>query len=757
MDSFFYWTLVVKYNLRHFFLGLALLAFFMGSRSMVVAAETPGAKKAKADGQRPRIGIALGGGGALGFAHVGVLRVLEQQRVPVDCIVGTSMGSIVGGLYASGMSPDEIEDFMSQVDWWDILKDSTPRKQLHFRRKRDDARYLMDIELGLRGARLTMPSGFAAGQKFNNVMQMLTLNAIGIDDFDKLNIPYRAVATDLRTGEVVVLDQGNLATAMRASMAVPGVFTPVELDGRLLVDGGVVNNIPVDVVRAMDVDVIIAVDVGASGDKAPEEMKLETLNEIVGQTFLIVRRPSQREQVASADVAIEPDLTGFTAATFHKVAPIIAKGEAAAAVLKKRLARYAVPAEVYQVFLQKQRARRKQTLTLSSITVQGNQLVDERRIRARIQIQPGDTFAWDTLESDLAAVYGFGDFQAVTYRLIPRGEQHELAVSCQEKPWGPNYLRFGLRLESDLSGNSSWHSLLNVSRLSINRLGGELALDLEIGTDRGLFVEWYQPLDYEGFTFLAPRFEYRNEEHGEYRGNERIADYAVESIEVGLDAGLQFGSHAELRLGPRWYNIDASVDTGATDLPEINDDVGGFRGQVILDRLDDVVFARNGHYLAVIGDFVPGSLGANDPFEQLTLDGRWYGSIDDHTAIALASGSTGFNNDLPDYAEFQMGGAFSLTGLADGQMRGDHSALGSLGYRYRLGMLPPSLGEGIYVLTRIEAGLVWDKGENLDPRDARIGTAIALGADTALGPAFLGYGIADGGASRAYISLGTLF
>ncbi len=704
-----------------------------------------------------KIGVVLGGGGALGFAHVGVLRTLEENRVPIDYIAGTSMGSIVAGLYASGMSPDEIEAFFCNVDWWDILKDKTARRKRHFRRKRDDARYLMDVELGFKGARLTFPSGFASGQKFNNVMQTLTVNSVGAANFDELNIPYRAVATDLKRGVPVILDRGNLATAMRASMAVPGVFTPVELDGRLLVDGGIVNNIPVDVVRGMGADIIIAVDVGAWQEQAPEDLQLDTLADIVAQTYLIVQRPGQREQVASADVLIEPDLTGFSASGFHQAAPIIAKGGEAAEGKLADIRKLSVSEEQYKKFIRKQRKVKNKEIRLSSIDIEENVFVDERRIRARLSAEQGEIFDSAELETDLAYLYGFGDFQSVNYQITPEGEEHKLTVFCKEKPWGPRFIRFGLRLESDVSGNTSWSGLLNFSRRSANRLGGEIDVDIEFGTDRGVMLEWYQPLDFDGHTFVAPRLDYRNELQGLYEDGDRIADYEVETFEAGLDLGWQFGAHAELRIGPFWHGIDAEIETGDSDLPTASDGVGGVRCQFIIDRLDKVVFSRDGYLLAILGSVSPEGMGADEQFERASLGFRSFASHGDHTLITRLSGGTSFGGDLPEYAEYELGGVRSLGGLAEGQLRGDYFALASLGYRCRLGKLAPSLGEGVYLTARLDAGNTWDEGEDIEAEDLLFGGIVGLGTETVLGPISLAYGHAEGGQSRFYFSLGSIF
>ena len=272
---------------------------------------------------RPKVGLVLGGGGALGMSHVGVLRVLEEQRVPIDYICGTSMGAIIGGLYASVMSPDEIQAFLEGLNWNEVMSDNTPRRELAFRRKFENQRYLIEMGVGRKG--LKMGAGMAAGHKFNNLLQLEVQRAATITNFNQLSIPYRAVATDLQSGTAYVIDHGNLARAMRASMAVPGAFTPVEIDGRLLVDGGIVNNLAVDVAKSMGADIIIAVDVGsASDDVDPEELK--GIAGILGRTYAIMQRPGQVEQFKQADIGLQPELADFKASQFARRSALLSTG-----------------------------------------------------------------------------------------------------------------------------------------------------------------------------------------------------------------------------------------------------------------------------------------------------------------------------------------------------------------------------------------------------------------------------------------------
>lgn len=702
---------------------------------------------------RPRIGLALGGGGALGFAHIGVLKVLEEQRVPIDYIAGTSMGSIVAGLYACGMAPDEIQAFLQKLDWNEVLTDETPRRELFFRRKQDDQRYLFGMGLGPRGPKLGM--GMAAGQKFNNLMQFATLRSAAITNFNELPIPYRAVATDLDSGQPFVIDHGNLGMAMRASMAVPGVFTPVELEGHLLVDGGIVDNLPVDVVKAMGADIVIAVDVGASSDTVDRE-KLRSLSGILARTYAIAQRPDQVKNFKLADIGIQPPLAGFTASQFSRVSEFVPRGEEGARVQAAALSRLSMTEEAYAAFLAKQRRAPLEAAHVSAVTVTGNQRVSESIIRGRIHTRPQAPLDPDLVYRDLLGVYGIDEFEQVLFTFTPDSEETgTLNYAVTEKSWGPMYFKYGLNLRSDFEEDAQWAMLLNLTRMSVNRLGGEWRTELQVGTERAVLSEFYQPMDSHGYVFVAPKFEYQTDSQDVYQDDNQIAEYALQTIEGGLDVGLQLRHHAEMRVGPIWGTGQAEVETGSADLPEMEEDYAGGRASFVVDRQDRTLFAREGYLIDVRGLVANEDMGGNVDFEKLAGSGRAHQSIGDHTLSLVLQGGTGLGNDLPGYAQFTLGGPFGFAGLAKDQFRGSYLGVASIGYRYRLMQLPAQLGRGIYGLSRFDTGNVWS--EEVDTDDLRYGGMVGLGVDSATGPLFLGYGRADEGYDRIYFSLGTVF
>lgn len=704
---------------------------------------------------RPKIGVVLGGGGALGMAHVGVLRVLEEMRIPIDYVGGTSMGAIISGMYASGMSPDEIEHFLKSQNWWDVLNDYTPRRDQEFRRKRDEDRYF--IELGWNGG-LRFGSGAAAGQKFNNLLQTETLRTVAITNFDELPIPFRCVATDLRTGKGVVLDHGNLAKAMRASMAVPGAFTPVEWDDYMFADGGLVNNMPVDVVRAMGADVLIAVDVGGAAARAETNNTYGSIGEVLSRTYSIMQRPDQEKNLATADVVLIPEIAEYSASDFQKVEEIVRPGEAAARAAGDQLRKYGVDDETFRKYLKNQRRVQPADVPISKVVLTGNRRVDSRVAQGRVRSRPG-TLDLEQVRRDLLHLYGLGEFEQVRYTVRPdAGGRNTLEYAMKEKPWGPNYLHLGLRLKSDFDQDAQWGLLLNFRKTSLNRLGGEWENELEIGNRLRAFSEIYQPLSFSGVLFAAPSVEYAKGVQGVYSNHDRIADYDLGLLTLRADLGIQLSRYAVVRAGPVWRNLDATVKTGASDLPEASEQEAGWALRLGVDRLDRIaMFAREGGQLALTVESIREEMGSPASYEKAWGRALQCFSLGDHTLQVSGAGGTSFNRDLPGYSDYLVGGEDSFIGLSDGELRLEDFAIGSLVYRYRLARLPPTFGQAIYTVLRFDAGKVWRDEEAEDESDWIHGAGVGLGLDTKMGPIYLGYGRTREGDDRGYFSLGAYF
>ena len=704
---------------------------------------------------RPKIGLVLSGGGAKGIAHIGVLKILEELNVPIDYIAGTSMGAIIGGLYASGLSPDEIQQVLMDIDWNDALRDSSSRQYLTFRRKEDNRRYLLDLEMGVKNFKLLMQPGLLSGYKLEYYLQTATLHASTIRDFDRLNIPYRAVATDVDTGEKVVLAGGDFANAMRASMAVPGLFSPVEVDGRMLVDGGLVDNMPVDVVRGMGAEVVIAVDVGAAADRGAKGPK--TLLDITGRMMAILTRANVQSQSRDADLVLKPDLTGLSPADFALVNRFVPRGEQCVQTDQDALKKYAADPDRYRAWLERQRSKSVVPLRVASVRIEGNQQMASRAIESRIKTRPGDPLDRDRIRKDLARIYGIGDFEKVSYRVFPTNDACALVYDVKEKFWGPDYLHYGLHLEGDFKSSATYDVLVNYSRMRLNPFGGEWRNEVQIGQNPRLETELYQPLDYDGYFFVSPGALVERQIQDWYDGDQRVAEYNIVQSGARLDAGMQFTEYGELRGGVLRGLGNADVEVGATNLPSFDGDIGALTAKLTLDRIDNSNFPRNGSYLEVSGFFSKEFLGAEDEYDKVSAEFMQYASVGHHTFSLRLNGGSNMGSLLPIYDEFLLGGFYSFSGYGEGELRGQYFGVGSLGYFYRIARLPATLGEGVYAGGWFDAGNVWDRSEDIKPEILRVGGTVALGADTVIGPIFLAYGQAEREIHRFYFSLGRTF
>jgi NTE family protein len=700
---------------------------------------------------RPKIGLALSGGGARGMAHVGVLEVLEDHRVPIDFVAGTSMGAIVGGLYASGLSPAQIRTALLGVDWDDLFNDRPPRRDLGYRRKQDDTSDLIKLEMGLKNGRLLLPLGLVAGQKIAYALESITLPTASVRDFDRLPIPFRAVATDLGSGEMVVLGSGNLADALRASMSIPGVVAPFEIDGRLLGDGGLVRNLPVDVARHMGAEVVIAVDV-STPLLPPEELR--SLPDITQQVAGMLTRENVEDQIQDADLTIVPELSSVTAADYAQAIPILKSGEDAARAHKDALVRYALGEEEFRERLARLRASLTGPPFIDAVAVEGSTRVDPRILERRIRTRAGRPLELETLKADLERIYELGDFERVDYALAKEGDQTRLLIRAREKPWGPNYLRFGLNTRNDFEGDTDFNVITRLTMTRLNPLGAEWRSDVEVGETRRFSTEFYQPLDFSGVFFVAPSVDYVNSIVGVFDGDDRIADYHTRSASGSLALGAQLGRYGEARLGVIRGRVRARPSVGAPGLPVLDIPAAALAARVVIDRFDDANFPDRGRAAVVDAYLARRSLGSDVSYDRVSGSVVQVYSRGRHHAFLGLGAGTDLGSEIPFYDEFPVGGLFSLSGFKQGQLRGQLFGVARAGYYKRSGKLSGIFGRGTYLAAWLEAGNAWASSREVDLDNLRYASTLTLAVDSFFGPIFLAYGHADGGHDAFYLSIG---
>lgn len=730
--------------------------WFVACLLSTLAASILSSAAPESDEERPTIGLVLSGGGARGGVHVGVLKVLEELRVPVDYVAGTSSGALAGGLYASGLSPMEIEHGIQSVDWANVLLDTSARERLSFRRKEDDNLALFPLELGVGKAGFSARPGIAAGENIEFALRALTVHTPGQLDFDELRIPFRAVAADLESGEAVVLAHGDLTEALRASMSIPGVFAPVEWEGRVLVDGGIANNLPVDVARAMGAERIIAVNVGTP----PKDPRGLSALGVAGQTVNILTERFITDQIATlgpGDLVITPELEEISASQFGRTMEAVAAGEEAARRVEAELRRFAVSEEEYARFRAHQRLLLVGPLpgvVVNEIDVRAPEGRDTRVIAGALRTKPGQPLDFAVLRKDLDRVHRLGEFEKVGIAVLPEEEGNRLRVNAKAKSWGPGYLRFGLRLESGFDGSSDFLALVHYRRPEINRLGAEWRSIGTIGETSSLVSEFFQPLHPRRKWFVAPRVTWEREQIKAFLPDGATEFFDTIQLLGQLDIGVQFSNVAEIRVGAGRGSLEAEP-VSDTDFEPVDVDLGGWRLRARVDTLDSPFFPTRGNLTDADILLSRESLGATDVYDKAELQVTQVGNAGRNVVFGRLDLGTDLGSGLPIYDSFELGGFLNLSGLQVGELRGNVLGLATLGYYWRAFHMG-QVGD-IYVGAAAQAGNVWQDVSEAGLDDLRYSGTLFVGADTPFVPVYVGFGIADQGANSFYLFVGQAF
>lgn len=710
-----------------------------------------------AETAQPKIGLVLSGGAARGLAHVGVLKALEEQGIHIDAIAGTSMGAVIGGLYASGYKIEELEKLALGIDWQQALSDAPAREDIPFRRKQDDRDFLVKQKLSFRDdGSLGLPLGVIQGQNLSLLLESLLAHSSDIRDFDKLPIPFRAVATNIVNGEKVVFRKGHLPQVIRASMSIPAVFAPVEINGQLLVDGGMVDNIPVDVAREMGVDIVIAVDIGTPlrGQK-----ELNTVFDILNQSTTLMTRSNSEVQLASLkpdDILIQPALASFGAADFGRSQDIINAGYRATQILQKRLAslRHASDSEAQ---LNAARSSEERTPVISAIKIENDSKIDESVIRYYIRQPIGESLDLNRLKRDMGTLYGLDYFEQVQYRVVNKAKEHTLVISARGKRSGTDYLRLGLNLSDDMRGDSAFNLGASYRVNGINRLGAEWLTRVQIGDRQELYSEFYQPLDAGSRYFFAPYLHAQSQNVEAILDNDPIAEYRLERYGFGLNFGRQIGNSGEIRLGVGEAWGQADVRIGEQDLPSISFTEGFYDLKYSFDSLDNVYFPHTGENISLsVRQFEPG-LGSDDRYRQWEFNLDKALSSGPNTWILGARYGRTLDKAEVVTSSFLLGGARQLSGFRQDSISGQNVSLMRAVYYRRLtprSYLPFDFP--LYAGTSLERGRAWNNDNDFDSGYINA-ASIFIGFDTPLGPLNFSYGVNDEAQKAVYLNLGQTF
>jgi NTE family protein len=728
--------------------------------STTVQAATTAAPDATANASaRPRVGLVLAGGGAKGGAHVGVLKVLEEMRVPVDCIAGTSMGALVGGGYASGIPAKGLEEFVTTIDWKAVVGGVGRRDLETIEQKRAGVTYSNNIELGLKDKRVVLPAGIVNTSGIEDLLRTYVARARAQTDFDKLPIPYRAVATDMLTGGMVVLDSGDLATAMRASMAIPGAFAPVETDKYVLSDGGMVRNIPVDVARNLCADVVIVVNLV---EQELKRDKLQTATQLVMRSSdvgIMANENQQLESLTDTDIRIDVIMGDITTADFERVPETIPLGEAAARAVADRLAPLAVPAAQYQAWRKAVTEGQSIEAKLAAVAFRGLQRVNQEYLETRAQVHAGDTVDTAKISAEAQRMSVLQEFESVSYTLTGDPANPTLEWWPKEKSYGPSYLKFDLGLYSSEGGDLGFVIYGKHTRTWLNSLGAEWRNEVQIGYYNNLSTAFYQPLDVAQRFFVEPRAFYIRSWEDVFFDNERRATYRFSDGGASIDLGANLGDDAQVRVGYLYAKRRFDVETGAALLPEGDRTDAGLTVSATYDSRDTAFNPTRGVAAALEYMNADDSLGGDIDWQRAELGlGLAVPVRKDVVWVTLAGGSD-FDTGLPLDRTFMLGGPGSFPGFELGELRVTDYWTASGSYLWKIKDIMSIRGQALYAGIRLTAGQTFGRLEEFvdpgfDEDDMIYGGSLYLTGRTQAGPLTVGLGTTSVDSWSLWIAVG---
>lgn len=759
---------------RYFALWVSLFLIATPSVAQVKNEDTP---------TRPKVAVVLAGGGAKGSAHIGVLKALEEMHIPVDIITGTSMGAYVGGLYATGMSADEIESFIYSVDWNSGYRDRVDRSQRRVRDKEYEDRYQITTDLGLRFGEVRAPTGVVQGQNMLRVLRETTGNLGRFDSFDELAIPYRSVATDILELDEVVIGNGYLVDAMMASMSVPGALPPYKLNGHMLVDGGVVNNMPVDVARAMGADVVIAVDISTDYKTEDDFTGLFTVADQLSN--YLVRRSTQQqvETLQEHDVYIRPNVGQMETVEFDKMPWAFQSGYDITKEMESKLVGLRLSNAEYQKYIDhKQEVRKKLVYgddrVVDEIVIVNNTHYSDVLLTNRLELETGRKIETAEIEKAVENLYALDRFELITYHFEEVDGSNLLVFDVNEKSWGPNYLNFRFFLEDDFDTDSQYGIGMSTNFTNLNSHGAEMALNVEMGTDKLIEAELYSPVLSSQEFFVAGKVAYSSEGRNlpvsdDDSSLSSVNDFLpvsytefVSEIAIGIQPTLW----QELRLGGRYSSGSIELSTLAS-VGNLDFERRGLFANYRLDTLDDFAFPTRGllvdlEYL-VSHDTSPEEIGQSKPEDIVEdtvyeIDARFKGamSYQRHTLVGQAEYSfVQSKNSSITLDPRELGGFLHLSGIPRNSLIGQNLFFSSLVYRYKWFDNDFGLFEApVYVGASLEHGGTWsDNDLKLNEAPLYNAASIFFGVDSPIGPIMLAYGRTEQDMEAVYLIVGTSF
>jgi NTE family protein len=701
---------------------------------------------------RARIGVALEGGGALGIAHIGVLQWFEDHHIPIDYIAGTSMGGLVAGLYATGKSPKELEEIVRAQDWDLIIGGQPPYEDLSYRRKEDLRAFQNSVVLGLKHG-LSVSSGLNAGHEVNLLIDRETLPYSNLDSFDNLPIPFRCVATDLVSAQEVVFSRGPLQQALRATMSIPGLFSPVRDGEAVYVDGGLIGNLPTDVVRKMGADIVIAIHLEVS---PVDPKQLQSLFSVLGRSIDVVVRENEIRGLAGADLVVNVDLRKYTSMDYEKAEAIIDVGAKAVALKEKVLTPFSLDDAAWQQHMQQRRAREQTSVPVPQfVKVEGTNPEATRQLEKFLRPLAGRPIDHGRLNKFLTRLTGIGKFDSTDYRLTARDGQSGLVVTVHEKDYAPPIIQLGFGIDGSESDNVTFTQLARLTFMDVAGYRSEWRTDLQLGNTYGIESELYRPFTASSHWFFAPHGEVSDTAFKIYRKSDPQAEYRLYRENIGIDVGYGFNRFAEVRAGYEVGYLDAPLRLGTPAFFSVKGRVADTRLHFLMSHTDDPIAPRRGYSVESTFQWFDASPGATGAFPSMRANIMYFKPITRPASLFVqADGGTTFGSTHVGIPQFFLGGPAHLSAYGTNELFGNQFYYFRTGYLHDLFTLPPFVGKKVYAIGAFEFGKMYGV-----PTESKFPNDVAAGvlAETAFGPLLLGGSVGDSGHAKWFFQVGHVF
>ncbi len=705
---------------------------------------------------RPKIALVLSGGGARGFAHVGVLRVLKEMRVPVDFVVGTSMGAVVGGAYAAGRSVEDIEDIVRNTSWETVLADRPARDALDFRRREEDVTLPSRIEFAVTKSGFTFPPSAAGNSALEQALTRLLPNGMKSEHVNHLPIPFRSVASDLVTGEMVELSDTPLFITLRASLAVPGMFAPVHINKRLVVDGGLVRNLPIDMARKMGADIIIAVNVGTP---LAEEKELGSAISVAQQMIQILTEQNvQRslKELSQNDILIAPDLNGINFLDFDEHHNAMLAGDIATRQSERKLSAYSISAEEYRQYDQLRTAESKTpdvALKITSIEISGSKNINPNILLKQSGLQVNEVTSEEKILQVTGKLYGRGDLDHVEVEMEDRADGRDVLIKTHEAVWSKNRLRLGIELSSDFKDTHKFSLGAMHVASSVNDWGGEGRIVAKLGAERLVAGQFFQPLGEGSEWYIAPSLQTNSSSTDIFSEGRKQVRYGYQGSSASFPLGRQLGNWGDIQIGLRRENVEVKqlLPEAVQSIPRMyqNTEFMNFR----IDTLDSLAYPTRGNFLTLNWERAQ----AHKENHKAVLNsaiigmsaftkGEWAGHL--YGEWARSQGDT---------APLSLGGFLRLSGMPADSLSNKTVALGRVVVAHRIGSMPAALGGAVRLGFSAELGGGFGEGEAVKFSKIKRSGSAFVAFDTRFGPLYFGAGATQGAGSTFYLFLGPIW